>query len=169
MTESSPARTASVLLLRVIQNLVWGVAWGLAMAAVFCLIGVALYVTRGPTFLRGYGISFGAFELGYLGGGAAAGIVLGLNRPLLRWRAGAIATGILGGVLVYGAAVITLSGPIGRWDGGDWFAAITAGVLVGASFGNWAWEQWVEPKLGRLRKPDDPPRPRPPLGLWKPK
>jgi len=151
------------------RNLAWGVAWGVGMGAVFCLLGVALFVMRGPGFLDGYGITFGTLMLVYLVGGAGAGAVVGLARPLLRWRVGAIATGIVGGTIVYGAVTVALVGPIGQWGTIERAVPVILGIFTGSLFGNRAWEEFVEPTLERPKLPPGPPTPRRPLGQWRPR
>lgn len=136
---------------RVGQNLFWGVRWGLALAVFFCLVGVALYVARGPRLLAPYGITLGELMLVYLAGGTAAGTVVGLARPLLRWRIGAIAAGILGALLVYGAAGIALTGPVTRWRTENWIVEIVLGIIGGSVAGNSLWERYVEPNLWRQK------------------
>jgi hypothetical protein len=157
------------LLFRLEQNLLWGVGWGLGVGAGFCLLGVVLRAVRGPKFLHPYGITFGTLILVYLAGGAGAGAVLGLGRPLTRWRAGAIVIGIIGGMIAYGAAGIALEGPIGRWSAGEWLILALLGSIGGGILGNRMWERYVEPTLSRPPLPPGPPPPPPPLGLWRPR
>lgn len=166
------SRSIGAITSSVVSSLVWNVAWGLAwgslMAAIYCAIGLALRLVRGPHFLKGYGLPFGTLGLIYLEGGVGAGFVLGLFRPLLRWRAGAIGIGTFAGTIAYGAIAIAMSGPIAGWGAGDWIVLLCLGVGVGGSLGNVTWEQYVDPTLPRPELPPGPPPPSPPLGMWRP-
>jgi hypothetical protein len=156
-------------LLRLGKNLLWGMAWGSGMGAGFCLIGIALVAIRGPRLLQVYNITLGTLMLTYLVGGLGAGAIMGLARPLLRWRAGAIAVGIVGGTIAYGAVGIAMSGPISRWESSDWILAVLLGLIAGTWLGNSFWEKYVEPTLPPPELPPGPSPPRPPLGRWRPR
>lgn len=150
-------------------NLVWGLEMGLGMAGIFCLIGVALRLVRGPHFLDSYGITFQRLMSIYVRGGIGAGLLAGLGRPLGRWRAGAIAVGICGGFFVYTMAGLSLFGPIAAWNGADRFAITFLGLVVGGATGNRVWEKYVYPTLPPPEPPPGPPPPRSPLGQWRPR
>ena len=98
------------------KNLIWGGTWGLFFGVVYCAIGLLLRLGRGPDFLRGYGITFGQLMLLYAAAPVAGGLVVGLARPLTRWRAGAIVVGMMAAFLVVGGIMLTLEGPVNHWQ-----------------------------------------------------
>ena len=149
-------------------NLLWGISNGLVMGGVYCLIGALLRLLRGPHLLDPYGMTFGALELAYLSSGLVAGFLAGVARPVLRWRAGALAVGAVGGVFAYGALQAGILGPPTRWDVFDVVSWLLVGAVGGAYFANGMWERLVEPNLPPPPLPPGPPPRRRPLGLWKP-
>jgi len=161
------ARVGRVLR-RVGQDITWGAQRGLLIGAAFSIFGLIMRAIRGPQLLEAYGIGLGALLLAYLGGGTGAGAIAGLGRPLLKWRAGAMAVGVVGGIFAFGALVLGIKGPVSNWAGIDTFAVIFLGIVGGAWMGNALWEEFIEPTLPRPSLPPGPPPPRPPLGLWHP-
>jgi hypothetical protein len=168
MTSPSLGARATGLIVRLLRNLQWGLVLGTLVGGGFCLIGVALFVVRGPRFLDPFGIAFGTVMLLYLAGGAGIGIIVGFARPLTRWRLGAIVVGIVGGVLAYGAAGVAMYGWIAMLRRDSWIPVLIIGVGAGGFLGNALWERYVEPTLPSRKPPPGPPQPRPPLGLWRP-
>jgi multisubunit Na+/H+ antiporter MnhG subunit len=82
-----------------VQNLKWGLRWGLTMAAGFTAIGVVATIgasfdptpRNGPPLLSLIGFYFVA--------GTCGGVILGLLRPVTRHKAGAMMVGtVLAGV-----------------------------------------------------------------------
>jgi hypothetical protein len=163
-----PLVSVGGFLQRVAQNASWGALRGLLIGALLCLVALLLRVVRGPHFLDTYGIGLGALLLSYLGGGAGAGAIAGLGRPVLRWRAGAIAVGVPGGICAFGALFLGWKGPVSHWGHANIFAVLFLGVVGGAWMGNALWENLVEPTIRPTPLPPGPPTPRPPLGLWHP-
>src|SRR6185437_16691712 len=157
------ARGASV---RVMKNLIWGGTWGLFFGVVYCAIGLLLRIGRGPDFLRGYGITFGQLMLLYAAAPIAGGLIVGLARPLTRWRAGAVIVGMMAAFVIWSGICMTLQGPVNRWHSDDWVLNAILAVVTGIYLGNGFWEDRVEPTLPPPELPPGPPPPRRPLGQW---
>jgi len=83
-----------------IENLRWGIRFGVTFAVFYCVFGVVIYLTRGPGPFEANEVSLVGVLLAYLGGGIAAGALVGLLRPLLRWRLGALVVGIMATFIV---------------------------------------------------------------------
>lgn len=149
------------------HNIIWGTLRGLLGGATLCAIAILLRIVRGGHFLDRYGIGFGSLLLCYLGGGLGVGAIAGAGRPILRWRVGAIAIGVVGGLFAFAAVVFGIRGPVRQWGPDYTFAVWVAGIAGGAWMGNALWEDFVEPTLPRPLPPGPPP-PRPPFGLWRP-
>src|SRR5687768_5661681 len=85
------------------RNVVWGTAWGFALAALCLAYAALVALIGGSAALESY--SFHLFEIVaiYFVAGIAGGIAAGLLRPMARSRGGATVMGALIGPLVYGA------------------------------------------------------------------
>jgi len=151
------------------KNLIWGGAWGLFFGVIYCAIGLLLRIGRGPDFLRGYGITFGQLMLLYAAAPIAGGLVVGLARPLTRWRAGAVVVGMMAAFVVVGGIMLTLQGPVNHWQSNEWVVTSIVAILTGIYLGNGFWEDTVEPTLPPPELPPGPPPPRRPLGQWRPR
>ncbi|MGH7627289.1 MAG: hypothetical protein ACREOJ_18480, partial [Gemmatimonadaceae bacterium] len=120
-------------------------------------------------FLRGYGITFGQLMLLYAVAPIAGGLVVGLARPLARWRAGAIVVGIMAAFVIWSGICMTVQGPVSHWRTDDWVLNTILAILTGIYLGNRVWEDTVEPTLPPPELPPGPPPPRRPLGQWRPR
>ena len=76
----------------------------------------------------------------YFFGGTAAGVVVGVLRPLARWRAGAIVVGIIAAFFVVLGIGVARSGLPSRWTSADWFALTVLSIFFGAFAGNHFWK-----------------------------
>ena len=77
------------------RNLVWGLGWGLGVAAGFSMFALLVVAFRGGDELQRNGTTPASLLAAYCGAGLVGGVLLGLTRPLLRWRAAAIVLGPL--------------------------------------------------------------------------
>ena len=77
----------------IINNLKWGVRWGLVVAVAFTGIAVVVAVAAGPD-PRG-GPSLPSLVGFYFLGGTVGGLLVGLLRPITAHKAGAIFVGTL--------------------------------------------------------------------------
>src|SRR6059036_329305 len=103
----------------VARNLMWGAFWGICGGVVYSAYAVVLLILRGPAAFEANDTSFPAVLGAYLGGGGAAGLLLGLLRPLTRSWLGSAILGALCAVPVFSAGRIALSG-FSNWTGDDW-------------------------------------------------
>lgn len=149
-------------------NLRWGTGWGLFMGAGYCAIALVLYVLRGPGLFAKYGVTPTAAMLTYLIGGISGGWIIGLLRPLAKWRLGAIFMGICVGIVVYGLATVSMFGPISHWDRDDWIMVTILGTFTGVIGGNWFWEKEVWPTLPLPPTSADARKPRKLFQRWRP-
>jgi hypothetical protein len=119
--------------------------WGLGIAAFFiafyALIAVVLYFLRGADSFEAQGLSLPRLLLAYLGGGVVAGCILGLLRPLTRWRLGAALVGVAVALPVFLGIGLALFGMPSTWDSSVWGAMVGAAVLLGSVGGADSWKQ----------------------------
>lgn len=154
---------------RLARNLRWGIKWGVVMSGAFCLFTIAGFILNGLRPPSDSHITLGKAFAVDVTGPLASGIILGIFRPLLRWRAAAIVIGVLAGAFYFAELNFLFEGPVSGWNVGDWVMIGVLGTVMGGGFANEMWEFIVEPTL---RSPELPPGPapkRPPLGLWKPR
>jgi hypothetical protein len=118
-------------------NLRWGLAWGLTAAVGFSLWASGIALLRGSTRFEQYGVALGTVIVTYLSAGVVGGVLLGLGRPLLRWRLGSVVVGALVGIAFYTAIGISVDGI--RLETFVLGAAI--GVLGGGLAGAFWWER----------------------------
>jgi hypothetical protein len=118
---------------RILRNLGWGIAWGLAFAALLSLFVAVLAVLRGSAYFDPYDLHLSQIAGLYVLAGILAGSVAGLFRPLIRSRVGGTFVGALVGPFVYG----TISFAMGDRGGDLVFVALVAGLPVGALSGFW--------------------------------
>ena len=111
--------------MRVIRNVIWGVGYGLAFAALFMAWAVIARIIGGADAFGEKGTTLLTVLALYLFGGVAAGGIVGLLRPIVRWRIGSVLVGIIAAEVIYGAGWIALNQP--RDKGAamlDWQSAI---------------------------------------------
>jgi len=100
-----------------------------------------------------YGITFDTLAFIYIVGGATAGTIVGILRPIAQSYTGAIMVGIIAVIPCYFGAAIAMFGSPWRWDDASWFAAIICPILVGSALGDkWWMSQDHKPSM-RTTKP----------------
>jgi hypothetical protein len=117
------------------KNLIWGVRWGLAFAAVFILWALLLLVSRGTAAFEANDATPLAVVGSYLFGGIGAGAVVGLLRPLTRRKAGSTVVGIVAMFPVFLGIRVADKG-FSPWTERDTFI-VTAMSLLGGSLAGW--------------------------------
>jgi hypothetical protein len=117
---------------RILVDLRWGLQAGIEFAVGYCVIGLVLYLARGPAAMERIGFSIAGLLGTYLVGCMAAGLLAGLMRPVLRTLPGTLIVGFLatapGAVLAvrimdpdqtkyieYGLGVAAMIGPVAAW------------------------------------------------------
>jgi hypothetical protein len=120
------------------QDLGWGIFWGLAFAVVLTVVLVLLHALRRSALFEAHNTTFGGVVAVYFGGGLTGGVVLGLLRPLTRWRSGAAMVGVLAAMPV-GVAVRVLRFGLAPWGPKDTIALVVFAVALGGSVG---WIYW---------------------------
>lgn len=93
-----------------LRNLKWGLAWGLAYAVMFSAFIVVMAVLRGSTTYPHLGVTTETVVAVYFVVGLAGGAMLGLLRPLLRYRLGVAFVGWIVATIVYTGAGISMDG-----------------------------------------------------------
>jgi hypothetical protein len=122
-----------------VSNLRWGVAWGVAVAAVYSLYVTVLYLIEGSRPFDRLHTSLLMTIAAYAFGGVAAGAVVGVMRPYVRIRLVAILVGILGAVFVFFGAAVASEGMPWGWTRSTWLSIAGCALLLGSFAGNWLW------------------------------
>lgn len=122
----------------VLLDLRWGAVWGLLIALCLTVILAVLAAIQGPRLFESYGTSFLTVALLYLGGGLVGGLVVGLLRPLTRWRLGGVAMGILAALPV-GLGVRLMQSGLEPWEAKDTFTLTIFSLALGGTAG---WTYW---------------------------
>lgn len=113
-------------------NLRWGVIAGLFFACFYSLFVTGLYLLRGSAPFEANETTYGQVVLSYFGTGIVAGALVGLLRPLLRWRLGAVVVGVVAAFAVFVGISLVDQGGFSQWDAGTWRMCAVLAVLLGA-------------------------------------
>jgi len=105
MAQDPPMRTIT-------PNIRWGLTWALWIATVFSAWVLALSLVRHAWRFKFDDLEMTAAQIvaGYYAAALIAGSVVGLLRPLLRWRIGTFVIGAIAGTLVYATIGLTMYG-----------------------------------------------------------
>jgi hypothetical protein len=101
-----------------LQNVQWGMRWGLIYIAMFGGFAIVLRVVDGPASFAEHHTSLSAFLVAYVASGVAAGLLLGLTRPWLKSGAGSAIVGAAVGSLV-GIALLVTNGELAELSAFD--------------------------------------------------
>lgn len=121
---------------RVLLALVGGLFSGLFFAA----IATFFVLIRGVEVLTGPGLTYMQAMNVYLLGGLAAGVVLALFHPLMRYRVGALLVGAVAYAPMTAGFMLFLYGPPTQWTLENILAAIPAAIAIGGGVGAGIWE-----------------------------
>jgi hypothetical protein len=117
-----------------LANLGWGALWGLLFGLVYVLVLGILFVLQGPVLFHAYNSTFAEVAALYLIGGVGGGLIVGLLRPLLRWRWGAALVGIFAAIPA-GAGFQLMRIGSAPWGAKDTLVVMIFSVALGATVG----------------------------------
>ena len=135
----------------VLANVLWEVLWGIGYAVFFSLIVLVIYLFRGTRAFDGYGTTLGAVLLAYFAGDLVGGTVLGLLRPLNRWKCGAAFVGFVVALPVYAGIIVTFSGWFSSWGEREVFAAVGCALAVGPALGVKLWNEAYQERIDKAK------------------
>jgi hypothetical protein len=121
------------------RNLLWGVTAGLFFAACYTLYVTVLLALHGSAPFAAVNSTYARVVSSYVGTGIAAGAIVGLLRPLLRWRAGAVAVGIIAAFAVFAGFALADQGGFTRWHRETWLTCVICAVFFGPVVGLIRW------------------------------
>lgn len=124
------------------SNIPWGLSWGVPAGILYAMLGGTLFVLGGAAAKAKYGVGLATVLGLYVGGGVGTGIVLGMFRPILRWRAGSMLAGIV--VALSAAAIYTTVSH--TWSPASASGVIVYGLGFGALAGATLWKNPPAPK-----------------------
>ena len=119
----------------------WGFKTGLAFATMYSLFAVFVFVLSGGQAFRDKDISLMKVVAAYYGGGALAGSLVGLLRPLAATLPGAILVGIAGFVAVSLGIGLVVFGWFLRWGPDEVITVAIMSVVFGGIFGATSWQR----------------------------
>jgi hypothetical protein len=117
----------------VIRNIGWGVRWGVRMGLLFCAWVLILVLVEGSPTLQlreGYAVPALSVIALYALGGPCAGAIVGLFRPLLQWRAGAVLAGTLAALPLFLGVRVMMFG-FAPWGMADTVIVLGGSPLLG--------------------------------------
>lgn len=118
---------------RVLDNVRWGITWGLRLALLFSAWVAVLMLLSGSFVIRASdnrpanGLLVIAL---YFAGAVVSGTIVGLTRRLARWTIGAILVGFLAALPVMAGAIMMARGRI-SWDTENTVLTLAAAALLG--------------------------------------
>ena len=113
----------------------WALKGAYAVAAVYCLWVLGVYVIGGDEPFTQLGVPFLSVEGFYLVAAGLAGLVIGVMRPLTRWAAGAYLVGYAAGMILSSCLAVLLSGNPMHWGIRELLLIIIMGIFGGSIIG----------------------------------
>jgi hypothetical protein len=121
------------------QDIKTGAVMGLLIATVYSLYALVLLAARGTAPFDANGVTPAGVIAAYYGGGLVAGSVVGILRPLLRWRLGATIVGIVAAFGVFAGIGIAKEGYLWHWTIRTWQTSVISSVILGGICSNIIW------------------------------
>jgi hypothetical protein len=116
-----------------------GVVSGLIIATVYSVYTIVLFITRGTAPFDANGVTPAGVIAAYYGGGLVAGGIVGVFRPLLRWRLGATFVGIVAAFAVFAGIGMANEGYLWHWTARTWQVSIIASLILGPVCADIVW------------------------------
>lgn len=129
---------------RLIANLRWGIRWGLLFAAILGSWAVIVFAIRGFKEFAKLEVTISAVIGFYFVSGSVAGVILGLCRPLLKWRSGAGVVGAVSAIVILGMGQVLYRG-FHRPDMLEIELVVPTGIFMGAFLGIVFYEIFSKP------------------------
>src|ERR1041385_9007533 len=112
-------------------NVIWGVGFGLAFAALYSLYVAVLYLAEGSEPFDELHTSLLTVIATYVVGGVTSGTVVGAMRPYLHIRFVAILVGMTAAVFVFFGIIVAGHGMPWRWTSADWGSLALCSLFLG--------------------------------------
>lgn len=160
------------------RDMIWGMKWGLVMGLIYTLFAsVVVFAKEFQDSAVSQHVEIPLLLAAYPVTGVMAGLIVGLFRPLLVSRTGAVIVGVMAAVPVTLAFVRLVRGPLSGLATPEWIGAGGAAILLGSMGGYIWWGQmsgfdpgaalrYAKERQGRRSRPrretarDEPPRDR---------
>jgi hypothetical protein len=92
---------------------------GFGVALLFCAWITIVRLNKGESAFSAHGITYSGTVVMYVIAGLASGGTIGAMLPLAKWRSGAYAIGLLGGLPIVAGILIQQSGLPAHWSDED--------------------------------------------------
>lgn len=122
------------------KDVQWGVRRGLAIASVYCVWVIGIYLISGAAAFEKQGTTLPRVLFLYATIGTVAGAIVGLLRPATRGKFGAYLVGWIVGVLIVTGIGISLEGLPQDWDFAVWLSIPVLSPLAGWVVGSELWK-----------------------------
>lgn len=119
------------------KDLRWGTGWGLFIGVFYAIIGSAIYLFKDSPEV-GY-LNLPSLVALYLLAGVGGGAIVGLFRPLIKRRIGAILVGIVAMLPMGTGSIMLYKGPISGWGALEVISVIGGSILLGGVGGSKLW------------------------------
>jgi hypothetical protein len=124
-----------------LKNLRWGILSGMAFATLFSAWIILLAIVRRSWEFDSYHVSAWQIILSYFAGGIGGGAVVGLARPITRYRLGAAVVGLVAAIPVAFAVEFAMQGMPGSWPDDAWIGFYFIAGFLGPVAGLIRWKQ----------------------------
>jgi hypothetical protein len=118
----------SLLAKTVAINLQWGLSWAIAFAAVYAVWASVWFAIGGQRAFARKHVTFESTILSYLESALVAGLVLGLLRPLNKYRAGSVLIGFATGAAIGLTVALAMEASVGI-DGAPIFVSVVLRLM----------------------------------------
>lgn len=133
------------------KNVRWGLMWGTYLAFALSLYAAAAYALVGPDAAAKEQIGLEGVVSVYVAGGMLGGVIIGVCRPLLRWRLGATMGGALAAIPAFVGFGVAKDGSPMQWNSATWGSVIIPASLLGAFVANLIWHSAAQRRGRQVR------------------
>jgi hypothetical protein len=125
----------------VLDNIRWGLWYGIFMAVLLSALAALILLTRGTGPFSKNVVSLGTAIAIYAIGGVLGGAILGLLRPLTRYFIGVLLISIPVSLPIFAGSLLAFKGSPWSWDRITWITIAMLTFVIAPFFGIVIWFQ----------------------------
>ena len=122
------------------RNMRWGAGAGFLLGCVYSVIALVIHATKGREPFEANDASLASVLFVYLGGGVVGGAIIGLLRPLAKWRFGAVIMGIAAMLPISLGVNLAVSPGISEWTIHNVNKTLLVAIILGGLGGYVSWD-----------------------------